>query len=241
MKKIILFLPFFFLISCQITETIHLNSDGSGNIEVSALRDENSYLQLAHGEYSKEEIFRDSSYVFNDYITKYAVNFSKLPASEKAIFNKYKNVKWHIKESSFEKEFRCEFEQDFVNAASIPDLYKTEEYAGDLKNNYALSAEDHYFNTSYFFDGTVFKRIVKITDTEELKKKRKQIEEFRKQISGFKLLHTLTLEYHFPRNIKSVSNEKAIMSSDKQSLKLILQLLDCQQNPEIGNLEVILE
>jgi len=110
-----------------------------------------------------------------------------------------------------------------------------------LKHNYALSAEEHYYHVSFSFDGTTFKRVVKVTDPAELKKKQDEIEGFKKKTSGFKLVQTLTLDYHFPRKIKSVSNEKAIICSDNKSLKLVLQLSDCLQNPESASLEVVLE
>ncbi|MEO8237158.1 MAG: hypothetical protein ABI576_03550 [Flavobacterium sp.] len=241
MKKLKAFLFFILLTSCQITETIYLNPDGSGNIETIAIRDEHSYMQLSGENYAKEEKFRDTTYVFQEYITKYAENFAKLPASEKAVFNKYKDVKVHLKESSFEKEVKNTFTQNFNKVEDIPDLYKTVEYADDLKHNYALSAEEHYYHVSFTFDGTTFKRIVKVTDPTELKKRQDEIEGFKKKTSGFKLVQTFALEYHFPRKIKSVSNEKAIISPDKKSLQLILQLSDCLQNPESTNLEVFLD
>ncbi|WP_166920024.1 hypothetical protein [Flavobacterium poyangense] len=241
MTKLLAFLGLFLLLSCQITETINLNQDGSGTIETTAIRDEHSYMQLAGEQYSKEEIFRDTTYVFQDYITKYAENFAKLPASEKAIFNQYKGVKVHLKESSFEKEVKNTFTYNFSKVEAIPDLHKTTEYADDLKHNYALSAEEHYYHVSFTFDGTTFKRVVKITNPEELKKKQEQVEKFKTKNSGFKLVQTYTLEYHFPREIKSVSNEKAIVSPDKKSLKLVLQLSDCLQNPELSNLEIVIE
>ncbi|PWB26825.1 hypothetical protein [Flavobacterium sp. HTF] len=241
MKKLLTFLMFIFITGCQITETISLNPDGSGTIEVVAIRDENSYMQLSGVKYNDEERFKDTTFVFNEFITKYAENFSKLPLSEKVIFNKYKDVKVYIKESSFEKEFKSTFIQDFNKAESIADLYKTEDYASDLQHNYALSAEDHYFNISYYFDGTLFKRMVKITNHEELKRKQNEVEEFKKQTGGFKLVHSITLNYNFPRKIKSVSYEKAVVSPDKKSVHLVLPILDYLQNPEIGNLEVVLD
>jgi hypothetical protein len=67
-----------------------------------------------------------------------------------------------------------------------------------------LVAEEHYYSVSFTFDGTTFKRIVKITDAVELKKTRRnrRIEGF----SKFKIIQPYILKYHFPRKIKSVSN-----------------------------------
>jgi hypothetical protein len=48
----------------------------------------------------------------------------------------------HIKKSSFDKEYKTTFfTYSFEKVANIPDLYKTEDYADDLENNYALTAE----------------------------------------------------------------------------------------------------
>ncbi|MFV8334506.1 hypothetical protein ACNQF7_00305 [Flavobacterium sp. RSP29] len=227
--------------SCQITETIHLNQDGTGRIETESLRDEHSYMQLAGENYSKEEKFEDTTYVFKDFITKYSETFSKLPASEKAIFQKYATVKVHIKKSSYEKEFRTTISQNFNTIEEVADLYKTEEYADDIENNYALVAEEHYYKVSYTFDGSLFKRIVKITDAVELKKQQDKIEGYKTQVSKFKITQPYILKYHFPRKIKRVSNSDAKISKDRKSLELQFLIADCLVNPESTNLEVILE
>ncbi|MFV8393850.1 hypothetical protein [Flavobacterium sp. LB2P6] len=227
--------------SCQITETIHLNQDGTGRIETESLRDEHSYMQLAGENYSKEEKFDDTTYVFMDFITKYSGTFSKLPASEKAIFQKYATVNVHIKKSSYEKEFRTTISQNFNTIEEVADLYKTEEYADDIENNYALVAEEHYYSVNYTFDGSLFKRIVKITDTVELKKQQDKIEGYKTQVSKFKITQPYILKYHFSRKIKTVSNSNAQISKDRRSLELQFLIADCLVNPESTNLEVILE
>ena len=233
------FLLLFLVSSCQVTETITINADGSGSIEVIQLRDENSYMQLAGENYSRENVFRDTTYIFKEYIKNYNGNFIKYTNEEQKLFEKYTNVKVLIKESSFEKEFKSTFSLDFKKASEIPDLYKTEDYADDIKYNYALTAESHYYKIDYSFDGKIFKRLVSITNPAELQKTK---DEFKK--AGFKyvsLTQTYTLRYHFPKKIKTVSNEKAILSPDKKSLTLEFQLSECLQNPEMTNLEVVLE
>jgi hypothetical protein len=240
-KIYLLFFAIFSLTSCQITETIYLNPDGSGKIETESLRDEHSYMQLVGENYSKEEKFEDTTYVFKDFIDKYSETFLKLPAFEKDIFQKYAAVNVHSKKSSYEKEFRTKMDLNFNKIEEVPDLYKTQEYADDLEHNYALSAEEHYYNVSYTFDGSLFKRIVKITDEVELKKQQGKIAALKTRFSNLKLNQPYLLQYHFPRKIKSVSNKNAKISEDKKSLKVQFLLSDCLQNPEITNLEVVLE
>lgn len=241
MKKYIFFLIAMSATSCQITETIYLNEDGSGKIKTESHRDEHSYMQLAAENYSKEDVFRDTTYVFKDIITKYSETFSRLPASEQAIFQKYANVNVHIKNSSYEKEFRTIVSQNFKKIEEVPDLYKTQEYVDDLEHNYALSAEEHYYIVSYTFDGSLFKRTVIISDPVELKKQQDKITELKTRFSNHKIVQGYTLDYHFPRKIKSVSNSKAKISEDKKSLELQFTITDCMTHPESTNLEVVLE
>ncbi len=229
------------LASCQITETIHINPDGTGNIEITVLRDENSYMQLAGENYSKEEEFKDTTFVFKEYMIKYKENFSKYLPAEQELFQKYADAKVHIKKSSFEKEFRKTVTLKFNKVTDIPDLYKTENYADDIKYNYALTAEKHYYKVMYDFDGMVFKRTVLITSQELLQKSKDQFTNMDPKYKSLKLVQKYVLNYHFPRKIKVVSNHKAVISMDKKSLQLEFQLSESMQNPESTNLEVVLE
>ena len=241
MKKYSALFLFVFLSSCQVTETIHLDENGSGTIELIKMREEQSFMQIMGEEYSKEDFFKDTTYVFKDVIAKYTETFARLPATEKAIFEKFNTVQVHSRKSSMEKVFRIAISQSFSKMEEVADLYKTEEYADDIVNNYALLAEEHYYSVTFTFDGTVFKRIVKITDAVELKKQQDVIEGLKTRFSKFKISQPYILKYHFPRKIKSVSNLKAKISEDKKSLELQFLIMDCLINPESTNVEVILE
>ncbi|UQD54920.1 hypothetical protein [Flavobacterium sp. K5-23] len=227
--------------SCQVTETIHINPDGSGTIEINEHRDENSYMQIAGENYSKETVFSDTTYVFQDYINKHNDNFIKYTQPEQDLFSKFKNVNVHIKKSAFDKEFRTIITQNFQKVEDIADLSKTENYVSDLVHNYALTAEEHYYNVRFALNGNHFNRIVTITDEDIFQKEKEKIESYKKQLVSFKLVQTYTLKYHFPRKIKSVSNNNAIISADKKALELQFLIFDFLQNPEITNLEVVLE
>ena len=241
MKKYF-FLPLILLaVSCQVTETLHLNADGSGNIEVVHLRDENSYMQIAKENYSKEDVYRDTTYVFGDYIKKHQETFSRTPVADQKVFLRYSDVKVHRKASSYDKEFRAIYTQNFQKASDIVDLSKTDHYLDDIKNNYALSAEEHYYKVCYDYRGNRFNRTVTIIDTLEQKKEFDKIEKLKTEYKGYKLVQNYVLNYNFPRKIQSVSNPLAKISDDHKSLTLQFPLSDCLQNPESTNLEVVLE
>lgn len=236
-----IFFLLFFCASCQVTETIHFNEDGSGTISVEMLRIEQSYQQLAGEEYNKNEVFEDTTYVFDDYISKYSATFSRLTPEDKAVFNAYKGVKVHIKKNSFEKEFRTIFTQNFLQANQIADLYKTQEYVSDLVHNYALSAEEHYYKIAFVFTENEFKRIVSVTDEEEFKKKREKIVAIKSGLPQKNLYQKITLHYHFTKMIKSVSNPNAKVSPDKKSVEITFGLLESLFDPISTSVVIVFE
>ncbi|MFT7165147.1 MAG: hypothetical protein ACI9CZ_001736 [Flavobacterium sp.] len=227
--------------SCELTETLHINPDNSGTLEFESHRNENSYMQIAREEYSKETVFMDTTYIFQEYISKYNANFIKYASKEQELFNSFKNVKVHIRKSAFDKEFRTTITQAFQKAEDIADLSKTENYADDIKYNYALTAEEHYYNIRYALSGNHFNRVVTITDEGIFLKEKEKTEKYKKQLTNFNLVQTYTLKYHFPRKIKSVSNNNAVISADKKTLELQFLISEFLQDPQSTNLEVVLE
>ena len=241
MKYTCLLLLLVLLSSCEVTETLHINPDNSGNIEYDSHRNENSYMQIAKEEYSKETVFQDTTYVFDEYINKYNANFIKYTPKEQELFNCFKNVKVHMKKSAFDKEYRTTISQDFKKVEDIADLTKTQDYADDIRHNYALTAEEHYYNIHYTLNGNQFNRIVTITDEAIFITEKEKLEIYKTKLASFKLVQTYIIKYHFPRKIKAVSNHNAIISSDKKSLELQFNIVDFLQNPTSTNLEVVLE
>jgi hypothetical protein len=240
MKKAVLVVLTLFLISCEVTETLHINLDNSGTVAFDSHRNENSYMQIAPEKYAKEAIFEDTTFVFQQYIVKYNSNFVKYTVAEQELLNKFINVKVHIRKSAFDKDFRTTISQDFKSVEDIADLSKTENYISDIVHNYALTAEEHYYNIRYTLKGHQFNRIVTITDAAMYEKQKEKLEPYNKA-PQLKLVQTYLLKYHFPRKIKSVSNTNAVISSDKKSLDLQFTILDFLKNPVSTNLEVILE
>jgi hypothetical protein len=198
-------------------------------------------MQIARDSYAQETIFVDTSYVFKEYLTKYKANFIKYTSSEQALFSQFENVKVHIKKSAFDKEFRTTIEQDFKKVEAIADLTKTEDYADDLKHNYALTAEEHYYSIRYMLSDNHFSRIVSITNEAIYKSEKEKIANYKKQLAGYNLVQTYTLKYHFPKAIKAVSNSQAVLSPDKKSLELRFNITDFLDNPTSTNLEIDLE
>lgn len=238
MKCITAFLILISCTSCQITETMTLHPDGSGDIEVFTLRDENSFNQLGRQDL-KYEKFTDTTFTFQDYIAKYQETFLRFSKADQALFTEHANVKMHIKLDPVQMENFNKVAVDFKKIEEIPNVYESLGLANSLKENYPIYRKS--YKIKYSFDGVVFKRFLLITDQKEFEKDKKEMEERVKVYSKYKVTQSYILKYHFPKKIKSVSNEKAIINADQKSLTLEFQLSDCVQNPELTNLEVVLE
>lgn len=238
MKLIYAFLILVLLSGCQVTETISINLDGSGTIEVNSLRDENSITQLGRN-LDISERFIDTLFTFQDYITKYRETFVKFSKSDQELFQQHAGVKMHVKADPIQMENFTIVTYDFKKIEEIPNVYESLNLANSLKENYPIT--NSFFRIKYTFDGAIFNRNVIITDHEKFDQEKKEFEERKKMFSKYKLMQSYILRYHFLKKIKSVSNQKAIISPDKKTMTLEFQLSDCLQNPEITNLEVILE
>ena len=90
-----------------------------------------------------------------------------------------------------------------------------------------MVAEEHYYSVSFTFDGSTFKRIVKITDAVELKKQQEEIERLKIRFHKFKAVQNFILKYHFPRKIKSGSNINSKISDDKKAMEMQFLITDC--------------
>ena len=88
----------------------------------------------------------------------------------------------HIKKSSYEKEFKTTISQNFKKVADLVDLFKAENYADDIKFNYSLAAEEHYYRITYAYEGNRFNRSAKIIDSTHFKT---QIEYIQDRLTGY--------------------------------------------------------
>ena len=226
---------------CQVTETIVLDADGSGQIAIELHRVEQSYQQWAGEDYNKNEVFVDTTYVFDDFIAKYNQTFSRLTPEDKAVFNAYKGVQVQNKRNSYEKDFRTIISRKYKKIAEVPDLYRTERYASDIIHNYALSAEEDYYKVAFEYHDNHFKRVVTITNPSIFKSEQERLAQYQLELSKKKVFQKLTLSYSFFKEIKSVSVANALLSSDRKSVTISFGLIESLINPESTSVRIDFE
>lgn len=238
MKGCFLMLILLILNGCAVTETLVIQDDGSGTMTIEAVRDEKSFMALHPDNYQSEEVFQDTTFVFKDIIAQHSDIFDKLSAGERKVYERYKNATLREKRDSFAKDFRRTYFSSFKSVQELPDLFKTYEYLDNIKNNYALSAERHDNDVSYFYDGKIFRRTALVTNDVFHQEKLDDVAAYRKRFEGLKIVTDYTLIYRFPKRIKSVSNKSAVVSDDGHVLTLKFGILEASENPDSTSFEV---
>ena len=109
--------------------------------------------------------------------------------------------------------------------------------ASNSNNPFSAFGNGGYTDIAYSFSNNVFKRIATVKDEESYKQMLDSLGDMSMMFNTTKY----KLNYHFPKKIKSVSNEDIMFSDDRKSLTLEFGFMEYLQNPELLNLEVILE
>lgn len=252
MKKIYLLLLCAFafsLTSCQFSENVYINEDGSG--EMSFTFDASEMMdmmgdKLGEGGEAEERI--DSMMVFKDFLEEKKDSIATLPQEDQDKLMALKDFKMHMLMDPETKEMKFDLITDFKSVSSLQNMFTALNNASNLQgkgaakvndpsNPFSAFGKDGTTEMEYSFKGNVFKRSAKIVDNEQYQQMVDSIGEMAMMFGSSKY----KLNYHFPRKIKSVSNEDAMFSQDGKSFVLEYGFMEYLTDPKIFNIEVVLE
>lgn len=244
-KIIFLFVLSISLVSCQFTETLVLNEDGSGRMSVEM--DLSEMLAFDVGGSEK----KDTTLVKMDTI----ISMRKLLEEKKD----------SISTLSFSEQKKLESLEDFsINMVMDTEAqqmvfklftnFNSINQANDIFNKFSKSSsmspvldkkmkgddkeiENDVIGVNYSYKKRKFIRDAYVKDIE---KHQKQVDSMKSTESFLKEM-TYTLNYTFPRKIKKVSNPNAQINEDGKSLILKIGFTDYFKNPDVLDLEVELE
>lgn len=236
-----------FFTSCQFSENIYINEDGSG--KMSFTFDASELMQMA-GDKMKEdgEERVDSVMVFKDFLKEKKDSIAKLSKAEQAKLKALENYKMHMIMDPDKKEMTFDLISEFKSVAELQNMFdamnnasnfqgKGESKLNDPNNPFSAFAKGGTTEMQYAFKNNTFTRTAKIIDEEAYKTMVDSIGEMAMMFGSSKY----KLNYHFPRKIKSVSNEDAMFSADGKTLILEYGFMEYIRDPKIFNLEVVLE
>lgn len=251
MKKIYLVLCVAFatiFTSCHFSENIYINEDGTGRVSFNM--DASQLMDMMGDEIAKDDDKKDVDSIvsFKELFDADRDSISKLSKDEQAKLKKLEAFKMHMVMNAADKKMNFDLFADFKNVNELQDMFATMNTVGsmDKKNNpqsgasanpMASVGSEGVSKTNYTYKNNVFKRSVVILD----KVKMDSINDNMGQAKMMFSASNYTLNYHFPRKIKSVSHENATISEDGKSVTAEISFMEYLKDPTILNMEVELE
>lgn len=270
MKKLfLLFTLVSFLTSCNVTESIVFNKDMSGeyisSFDLSPMMNYANANRPPSQEGSKKEKM-DTTIVFNDLFKTHKDSIASLSDEQRARLEKLRGmvVDVHMDEENSVFEFNMvKSFKSFKDLESIND--QIDEAMGIVKgignkNGQAPEGQlDELTKTDkviYSFEGNTFSRFqpnsvlnedededsdVEMDEDSKEEDDNDFAQQFEMQFEEIFSTSFYTLIYKFPRKVKSVSNENAVISEDGKTVTYKVPWNTIQKDDKLMNLNVVLE
>jgi len=241
-KLIALLVLTFTVISCQFTETMTLNKDGSGRLSIEM---DLSEMMAIGGEMAKDSTLTktDTIISFKDIFEEKKDSIAQLSAKEQRQLRAMEAYNIHMVTDPETNQMVVDIFIDFKDVSQANDLMKGFEETGNLipgmeeDNANEEESDDTNVAVNYSFKKGVFKRDAYIIDAEKHKTQVDSLGSVESFMSGM----TYKLKYTFPRKIKKSSSEDATYSLDGKTIELQRTFLEYLKNPDVLDLEVELE
>ena len=231
------------LVSCQFTETMVMDEDGSGSMTVEVNMNE----MMAFGGAAVADSVAmkiDTIISMKQFLEEKKDSISKLSVAEQQKLKKLENFNVHINMNSETSEMVYDISTKFKNINEANDILNGLEQAGNFMPNMDSNPEEEkkedspeLIGVNYSFENGIFKRDAYIKD----KKLHRQQVDSLKQSEPFLSGSNYTLKYTFPKKIKKTSNMEASFSEDRKTVTLQKPFLEYFKNPDLLDLEVELE
>ena len=229
------------LVSCQFTETMILQEDGSGRMNLSA---DLSEMMAFGGEMASDSTFakQDTVIAFKDLFEAKKDSIAQLPMDEQKRLKSMENYKLHLVTNPETSTMVVDVFTDFKNVSEANELMKGFEQSqsimpGSTSSNDTNEKEPEVIGVSYSFSKGKFKRDAYIKDKEAHQKQIDSLKNAEAFMSGI----SYKLKYTFPRKIKKASAEDATFSLDGKTLELEKGFVEYLKNPDVLDIEVELE
>ncbi|MEZ4858314.1 MAG: hypothetical protein R2781_05845 [Flavobacteriaceae bacterium] len=242
-KLIVLVVVVLALVSCQFTETMVLNEDGTGTMSVSV---DLSEMMAFSGEMAKDStiVKQDTVVSFKAFLEQKKDSIAQLPMTEQKRLKAMENYKMRMVTDPETNKMVIDVFTDFRNVAEANDLMKGFEQSGNMipgaSSNTSQDAEKkepEVIGVSYSFTKGKFKRDAFIKDQ---KAHQAQIDSL-KNAEAFMGGISYKVKYTFPKKIKKSSVEDATFSLDGKTLELQRSFIEYLKNPDVLDIEVELE
>lgn len=237
--------------SCQFSEDVYINEDGTGSMTYSI--DASEIMEMAAGmgnENEKQSLEKamDSTIVFKELLENKKDSISKLPKADQEKLKSLENFKMHILTDPETKTMVFDLTSNFKNVSEMQNMFRTLNDLSSLNTEINKNSNDSAgpfdsmgargsTEVSYAFDGKTFKRSAIILDKEKHQREMDSLGDSEMMFGSSRY----KVNYHFPRAVKSVSKEDAKFSEDRKTVTFDVSFLSVIKEPDILDFEVVLE
>jgi len=229
-------------VSCQFTETMILNEDGSGRMSISMDMKE----MMAFGGMMEDStrVKVDTIISMKDFLAEKQDSISTLSEAEQERLKKIENFSFHTFMDPETNEMYFDIYTDFSNVEEANELMNAFEGSSDfMKGMGSDTTVDNdpesggIMAVRFKFKNGKFTRDAYIKDKAKHKAQMDSLNDSESFMSGM----TYRLKYTFPRKIKKASVEDATYSLDGKTIEIQRTFLEYLKDPDVLDLEVELE
>ncbi|MEK6153485.1 hypothetical protein WIW50_09505 [Flavobacteriaceae bacterium 3-367] len=228
--------------SCNFTEEIYVEEDGSGKISINF--DGSELMEMAGDEMLQtNEKAVDSVISFKDFLREKKDSIATLPLEQQEKLKKLEPFKLHMVMNPETKVMAFDMFSAFQDVSEVSDAFNAFQNASalgpgnDSGQANPIITDEQATQVRYSFDERIFRRTTTIVDSTLHLKSLDSLQGAEMFLSG----STYTLKYHFPRRVKSTNAEEATFSADGKTVIYQVKFLDYLKNPEALSIEVELE
>jgi len=238
-KLMVLLALTFTVISCQFTEKMTLNEDGSGRMSIEM---DLSEMMAIGNEMSKDSTLTktDTIISFKEIFEEKKESISQLSTKEQIKIKALENYNIHMVTDPETNKMVVDIFIDFKNVSEANNLMKGFEETNGIipgMGDDNADVESSNIGVSYSYKKGIFKRDAYIIDVE----KHKIQEDSMASVASFMSGMTYKIRYTFPRKIKNAKVEDATYSMDGKTIELQRSFITYLKNPDVLDLEIELE
>lgn len=231
-----------FFTSCNFTENIYINEDGSGKMSFDV--DASALMDMA-GNQMKNEKGMDSTFSFKTFFDAKKDSIAKLPQADQERLKRMENFSVNMKMKPEEKKFMFSVFTNFKNTSELVDMMEAMKTVDNMKgkkkeqdpSNPFSNMSQNNTDLKFAYDGKTFSRKVKVKDAAL----QKTIADSLGSMKGMLAAFNYTIKYHFPKKVKSVTNKNALFSEDRKTVTIEYPFTDYLEKPESLSFDVVLE
>ncbi|MCK0161688.1 hypothetical protein [Allomuricauda sp. F6463D] len=226
--------------SCNFTEEIYFNEDGTGRLNISF--DGNEMFGMLPADSTRTNEVIDSTLVFKEMLVEKRDSISMLSAKEQENLKRLEPFSLRMQMNEAEELMLFDMFADFEDISEMNNAFNTFQSAAAVGPSAGSKpmpngAENEATKVSYEFNDNKFRRVAKIVDQEMFERSKDSLQSAEMFLGS----SNYTFKYHFPRRIKETNLEEATFSMDGKTLIYKVNFLDVLKDPEAFLIEVELE